>query len=150
MTEPMPAYRANSGSYPRQCLDSGNSLLPLDAEVHFSAMEVDLKELLDTIREENASSHEETRRQFAVVADAKRREIVEVDLKPALDTIREENASSHEETRKHFVVVAEGMRHELQIVAEGVTMLNEKLDRIASDLDARVTKLEVAPSRGQR
>ena len=109
-------------------------------------VEVELKQALDTIREENASSHVETRRQLVEVADRLRHEFVEVALKQAIDTLREESASSHVETRQHFDVVAEGMRHELQIIAEGVILLNEKLDTVATDLDTRVTRLEVASS----
>jgi predicted nuclease with TOPRIM domain len=34
-----------------------------------------------------------------------------------------------EEIKRHFGVVAEGLRSDIQQVAEGVTNLNEKLDR---------------------
>ena len=104
-------------------------------------MEVDLKQLRDIIREENASSHEETRQQFVVVADGIRREFVVL-----VDGVRRE-----------FVVITEELRHEIQTVAEGVTMMNEKIERIdakldgiASDHEARITRLETAASRRPR
>jgi hypothetical protein len=72
------------------------------------------------------------------------------DLKRFLDT----NAL---ETRRHFDIIAEGSRHQIQAVAEGVNMNGEKIDRldakleqISSDLDARITRLEVASSRWPR
>jgi uncharacterized membrane protein len=177
-------------SDPSHSLDFGHSSLQLDGEVNSPAMEVDLKQLLDTIREENASSHAETRQQFVAVAEGIRREFAEVELKQALDTIREENTSSHAETRRQvvvvaegtrhefvvvadgirrefvvvadglrheFVVITEGLRHEIQTVAEGVTVMNERLERIdakndgiASDHDARITRLEADASRRSR
>ncbi|SRR5260221_7027856 len=96
-------------------------------------MEGELKELLGAIREENASSHAETRRQVQVVAEG----------------LHEVQSGLHE-----VQIITEGLRHEVQAVAEGVLMTNEKLDRldtkidgIASGLDTRVTRLEAAASR---
>ena len=75
------------------------------------------------------------------------------DLKGLLEIMRQENGAAHVETRHQFEVIAEGLRHELRIVAEGVTMnteqlhrLETKVDRLASDLDTRVTHLEAASS----
>ena len=48
--------------------------------------------------------------------------------------MREENAAAHAETRRHFEVLTEGTRKDIQIVAESVAVLNEKLDREAGDI----------------
>lgn len=69
-----------------------------------------------------------------------------------------------DETRRHFDVIAEGMRAEVRLVAEGVTALAERVDRLGhnvreeiretrrdltalltasyTDLDRRVRRLE--------
>ena len=42
--------------------------------------------------------------------------------------------SRFDETRRHFDVVAEGMRAEVRLVAEGVTVLAERVDRLEHNL----------------
>jgi fructose-1-phosphate kinase PfkB-like protein len=76
------------------------------------------------------------------------------DLKQLLDAIRAENAAAHTETRRQFEIITEGLRSQMQIVAEGVSMNNEKIDRfdakidqITDDLEVRVTGLEAMSSR---
>jgi chromosome segregation ATPase len=71
-----------------------------------------------------------------------------------LDRLERENAAAHAETHHQFKIISEGLRHEVQIVAEGVAMNGEKLDRlegkvdrVASEHDARLTRLEAAGSR---
>lgn len=39
-----------------------------------------------------------------------------------------------DETRRHFDVIAEGMRAEVRLVAEGVTSLAERVDRLEHNL----------------
>ena len=68
----------------------------------------DLKHLLESMRQENAAAHSETRRHFEVVAD---------------------------ETRRHFDVVTEGTRKDIQLVAESVLLLGEKLTRTDEKID---------------
>lgn len=43
--------------------------------------------------------------------------------------MREDNAAAHADSRRHFEVLAEGTRKDIQIVAESVLHLNEKLTR---------------------
>ena len=38
------------------------------------------------------------------------------------------------ETRQHFDVVAEGLKREVQLVAEGVTNVGHKVDRVDSEM----------------
>ena len=49
--------------------------------------------------------------------------------------MREENAAAHAETRRHFDVVTEATRKDVQIVAESVALLSDKLERTATSLD---------------
>jgi hypothetical protein len=66
-----------------------------------------------------------------------------------LDQIRAMIMESAQETRRHFDVVAEGMRSEVRVIAEGHTMLSEKLDRFQDEVrrefrrvDRRLLRLE--------
>ena len=49
-----------------------------------------------------------------------------------------EIADSAAETRRHFDVVAESLRSDIRILAEGIAMQNERLDRH----EVRITRLE--------
>jgi len=42
--------------------------------------------------------------------------------------------SPFDETRRHFDVVAEGMRSDIRLVAEGVSSLSERVDRLEHNL----------------
>ncbi len=54
--------------------------------------------------------------------------------------MREENAAAHADTRRHFEVLTEGSRKDIQLVAESVLLLREKLDRTASSLDEKIER----------
>jgi len=62
-------------------------------------------------------------------------EVTRVDL-------REEIARSAAETRRHFDVVAEHFMSRLQLVAEGVAMVDEKVDRLRADMEQRFDQVE--------
>ncbi len=51
------------------------------------------------------------------------------DLKRLFDSMRQENAVAHSDTRRHFEVLAEGTRKDIQLVAESVLLMSEKLAR---------------------
>lgn len=51
------------------------------------------------------------------------------DLKRLFDSMRQENTAAHSDTRRHFEVLAEGTRKDIQLVAESVLRLSEKLAR---------------------
>src|SRR5258706_535449 len=100
-------------------------------------MDDDLKQVLDAIREENAAAHDETRRRF--------------------EAAQAQNTDAHAETRRHMGVLAEAHQYKLDLVIERVLSNGEKIDQldakfgqITSDLDTRVTRLEVASSRRRR
>ena len=66
------------------------------------------------------------------------------------EEIHEEIAAALADTRLLFEATVEEMRHLFKGVADGVTMFNEKIDRldekverVVAGLDLRVTRLEV-------
>lgn len=46
------------------------------------------------------------------------------------------------ETRRHFDVVAEHFMSKLQLVAEGVAMVGQKVDRLRADIEQRFDQVE--------
>ena len=54
--------------------------------------------------------------------------------------MREENASAHADTRRHVEVLTEGTRNDIQLVAESVVLLGEKLDRTRTSLDEKIDR----------
>lgn len=148
-------------------------------------MEEELKRILTEMREENAAAHLETRqyvdaslaemRRENVAAHAETRQYVDASLTEtrrenmaahietrqyvdtSLTEMRRENAEAHAETRRQLGVVAESLEHKIELVAEGVTATNERLDRldvkvdrITDQFDARLTRLEAASFRSGR
>jgi hypothetical protein len=65
---------------------------------------------------------------------------------PDLDRLRTDLErkieTSASETRRHFDVVAERFMSKLQLVAEGVTMVDEKVDRLRADMEQRFDRVE--------
>jgi uncharacterized protein YceH (UPF0502 family) len=51
------------------------------------------------------------------------------DLKGLFDAMRKENTAAHVETRRHFDVSVERVEKKVQLVAEAVAQLDDKLDR---------------------
>jgi hypothetical protein len=64
------------------------------------------------------------------------------DLERLRTDLREEIARSGAETRRHFDVVAEHFMSRLQLVAEGVTIVDQKLDRLRADVEQRFDRVE--------
>lgn len=75
-----------------------------------AVMDDELKRLFDAIRQDSAA----LRQEFA--AD------------------RQANAAAHAETRRHFDVVTEATRQEIRLVVEAVALVDEKLDREATEI----------------
>jgi hypothetical protein len=117
-------------------------------------MDEDLKRLLEEMRQENAAAHAQTRaelRQENAAAHAETRAelrqenaAAHAETRQHTDTIaaqiRQENAAAHAETRRHFEVVAEATHHEIQLVAEKVVRVEEKLDSEAADIRAEMRR----------
>jgi type I site-specific restriction-modification system R (restriction) subunit len=89
-------------------------------------MDEDLKRLIE-------ETSAETRQQLTEVATSLRQENVET--RNRVDTVAAD-------LRRHFDVTAEDFRHQVQLVAEGVDNVNERVDRLAHDM-----KHEFAESR---
>jgi thioesterase domain-containing protein len=97
----------------------------------------ELRQQFESLRQENAAAHAETRQ---VVREETAAAIAE-----AVQALRQESAAAHTETRRilreetadgrrHTEVLIEATRHDLQLVAEAVSILDEKLDRTAADI----------------
>jgi hypothetical protein len=104
-------------------------------------MDDELRRLLTEMREENAGAHLETRQY----------------VDKSIFALRQENTAAHAETRRQFGVIAESLQHKIEIVIEGLTTNNERLDRldvkfdrITDDLDTRLTRLEASSFRSGR
>ncbi len=55
-------------------------------------------------------------------------------LRQEFATDRQVNAQAHAETRRHFDIVTEATRQEIRLVAESVALVDEKLEREATDI----------------
>ena len=55
---------------------------------------------------------------------------------------RRDIQDSAAETRRHFEVVAEGLRSEIQVVAEGLSMLDEKVGRFRDEVHQEFGKVD--------
>jgi hypothetical protein len=54
------------------------------------------------------------------------------------EAVRREFRVRTAEIRRHFDVSTEGLKHEIRLVAEAVATVDEKLDRTADRLDAKI------------
>ena len=75
---------------------------------------------------------EETRRHFDDVAGGLQAQAVET--RRHFHVVAGELRAQAVETRRHFDVVAEGMRADVRLVAEGVSSLAERVDRVEHNL----------------
>jgi uncharacterized coiled-coil protein SlyX len=103
-------------------------------------MDSELKEVLEAIRDENATAHAETQRRFEAL-DAK------------FETAQAENAAAHIKTREHAELIAERYQHRLDLVVERVVSNGEKIDQFRAEVDqvtsnheSRITRLEISAS----
>ncbi|HXA16520.1 MAG TPA: hypothetical protein VN380_05985 [Thermoanaerobaculia bacterium] len=129
-------------------------------------MDDDLKQVLHAIREENAAAHAETRRraetaQAETLAKFEAAQVenaaAHAETRQMFETAQLKNEAAHAETRRQMGVLAEAQQYKLDLVIERVLSNGEKIDQldakfsqITSDLDTRVTRLEVASSRRRR
>lgn len=67
---------------------------------------------------------------------------IEVSSAEVRRDLREEIGRSAAETRRHFDVVAEHFISKLQLVAEGVAMVDQKVDRLRADMEQRFDQVE--------
>ena len=58
------------------------------------------------------------------------------------EALRTEIASGQAETRRHFDVVAEGLMGRIQLVGEGVIGVDQKVDRLATEMQAEFQRVD--------
>jgi hypothetical protein len=99
----------------------------------------ELRQLFDTVRRENAAAHDETRRlireESAAGHGETRRILREESTVAHAETrriLRDEITQGDAETRRYTKVLFEATQHDIQLVAEAVAILDEKLDRTAT------------------
>jgi len=91
-------------------------------------------ELRNDLRGDIAASAAETR-------DTLRAEIA-ASATETRTTLRAEIAASATDTRRHFDVVAEQLMAKIQLVAEGVIGVDQKVDRLAADMRTGFQKVD--------
>jgi len=111
------------------------------------AMDEDLKRLIEEtsaatqqrfdeavgeLRQENV----QTRQHFDVVAAALRQETRNVDARLTQENVetRQHFDAVASDLRRHFDATAEDFRTQVQLVAEGVVTVNERVDRLAHEM----------------
>ena len=67
---------------------------------------------------------------------------MEDDVKRAFDTARLESIALHEETRRYFDTVAERLENKIEIVAEGLQHVDQRVGRTEMRLDRLETKVD--------
>ena len=71
--------------------------------------------------------------------DRKLREEISGDTQRKVEVLRQE---INEDFKHHVGILTEDFQHKLQIVAEGHQMLSEKLDRVKTDLEDKIGRVE--------
>ncbi|MBI4590618.1 MAG: hypothetical protein HY725_17450 [Candidatus Rokubacteria bacterium] len=56
--------------------------------------------------------------------------------------LRQDIQASAAETRRHFEVIAESLRSEIQVVAEGLNALDEKVERFRDEVRQEFSKVD--------
>ena len=70
------------------------------------------------------------------------REDIQASAAELRQDFRRDIQASAAETRRHFEVVAEGLRSEIQVVAEGLSMLDEKVERFREEVHQEFGKVD--------
>ncbi len=65
-----------------------------------------------------------------------------VDLERLRSDLEEKIESSSVETRRHFDVVMEHVMSRVQLVAEGVAMVDQKVDRLRDEIEQRFEQMD--------
>jgi DNA anti-recombination protein RmuC len=94
----------------------------------------ELRQLLDTMRQENSAAHEETR--GLVERIDKKVDDGAADVGRRFDAVDTRFA----ELRRHLDVSAEATKHEVRLLAESVAHLNEDLQRTRTTLEETIER----------
>ncbi len=106
---------------------------PMEAELRAYLERIDSRvEHIDARVKRIDSRVDETGAQFQAAAERLDSRVDET--RRHLDVIAERFDSRVDEVRRHFDMVAEGMRSDVRVVAEGVSSLSERVDRLEHNL----------------
>jgi hypothetical protein len=109
-------------------------------------MDEDLKHALEAMRQENAETAAETRRQFDERLNGMSAELRQY-FEARLNDMSADMRNTAAETRRHFEVVAEGLETKIDFLTEGHVATNERIDRLdakVDGIDAKVDSLAAA------
>ena len=98
-------------------------------------------QLRQDLRQEIQASAAELRQDIQTSATELRQDFRE-DIQASAANLRQEMQASAVETRRHFEVAAEGLRSEIQVVAEGLSMLDEKVERFRDEVHQEFGKVD--------
>ncbi len=109
------------------------------------ARDPSLNEVCQELRQEIQASATELRQEIQGSAAEVRRELREEIHASAAEVrreLREDIHASAAETRRHFDVVAEGMLSKVQLVAEGLVAVDEKIERFHDEVRREFKKVD--------
>lgn len=89
-------------------------------------MDAELKAYLDALRQALSEQIAESRQRVELLNQETRQDLM----------------AHAERLNQATRVLIEGLRHDLQAVAEGVLTVNDKLDRVTADHEARIARME--------
>ncbi|HMH49945.1 MAG TPA: hypothetical protein VK548_06910 [Candidatus Acidoferrum sp.] len=119
-------------------------LVDLGDEIR-GAIAASAAETRGTLQQEIAASAAETRdtlRREIAASAAETRDTLRQEIAASAAEIREEMAATAAETRRHFDVVTEGSMTKIQLVAEGVIGVDQKVDRLAGEMRSEFQKVD--------
>ncbi|HEX8254519.1 MAG TPA: hypothetical protein VF846_15350 [Thermoanaerobaculia bacterium] len=92
------------------------------------------------LRQEIAETRVELRQEIAETRLQLRQEIAEsrIELRQEINDLRQEGAADRHEMRGHFEALTELLETKIELVAEGVALVNERLEREAADIRAEM------------
>jgi len=126
------------------------SAMPEDAlDARFDRLRQDLRQDIQAsawaLREEMQSTAAALRQDFQASAAELRqdfRQDIQASAAELRQDFRREIQASATETRRHFEVVAESLRSDIQVVAEGLSMLDEKVERFRDEVHQEFGKVD--------
>jgi hypothetical protein len=106
----------------------------------FGAFREETRNEFAAVRQEFGELRKETRQEFGELRKETRQEFGELrkETRQEFAAVRQENAALHVETRRHFDMTIEDVKHEVQLVAESVLRLDEKLTARMDETDKRI------------
>jgi DNA anti-recombination protein RmuC len=117
---------------------------PLDAR--FDRLRQDLRQDIQASADQLRQDLRQEFRQDIQASAAELRQDIRHDIQASAAELRQEFRqdiqASAVETRRHFEVIAESLRSEIQVVAEGLSMLDEKVERFRDEVHQEFGKVD--------